>query len=36
MVKGQRRMGVALARDNSIEDARKKANGVVSQVEINL
>ena len=36
MVKGQRRMGVAIARDNSIEDARKKANGVVSQVEINL
>ena len=36
MVKGQRRMGVALGRAESIEEAREKANKVVSQVNISL
>ena len=35
-VHGQRRMGVALARADSIEDAREKANEVVSKVNISL
>ena len=35
-VSGQRRMGVALARGNSIEEAREKANSVSSQVAIQL
>ena len=35
-VKGQRRMGVALARGASVEEARKKANSVSSQVSISL
>ena len=35
-VSGQRRMGVALARGNSIEEAREKANSVSSQVTIQL
>ena len=36
MVKGQRRMGVALGRADSIEDARRKANTVVSEVKVSL
>jgi phosphoribosylglycinamide formyltransferase 2 len=36
MVKGQRRMGVALGRSESIDEAREKANKVVSQVNISL
>ena len=36
MVKGQRRMGVALGRAESIDEAREKANKVVSQVNISL
>jgi phosphoribosylglycinamide formyltransferase 2 len=35
-VNGQRRMGVALARGDSIEEARAKANEVVSKVKIFL
>jgi phosphoribosylglycinamide formyltransferase 2 len=35
-VNGQRRMGVALARGDSIEEAREKANEVVSKVKIFL
>ena len=35
-VSGQRRMGVALARGNSIEEAREKANSVSSQVTTQL
>ena len=35
-VHGQRRMGVALARADSIEEAREKANEVVSKVNISL
>ena len=35
-VKGQRRMGVGLARGASVEEARKKANSVSSQVSISL
>ena len=35
-VKGERRMGVGLARDASVEEARKKANSVSSQVSIAL
>ena len=35
-VHGQRRMGVALARGDSIEEAREKANEVVSKVNISL
>ncbi len=35
-VHGQRRMGVALARADSIQDAREKANEVVSKVNISL
>jgi len=36
MVNGQRRMGVALARADSIESAREKANQVVSKVNVSL
>ncbi len=36
MVKGQRRMGVALGRADSIDDARRKANTVVSEVKVSL
>jgi phosphoribosylglycinamide formyltransferase 2 len=36
MVKGQRRMGVALGRADSIEGARGKANAVVSAVKVSL
>ena len=36
LVKGQRRMGVALSRADSIEGARAKANSVVSEVSISL
>jgi len=35
-VHGQRRMGVALARADSIEEAREKANEVASKVNISL
>ena len=35
-VKGERRMGVGLARDASVEEARKKANSVSSKVSIAL
>ena len=35
-VHGQRRMGVALGRADSIEEAREKANEVVSKVKISL
>ena len=35
-VKGQRRMGVGLARGASVEEARQKANSVSSQVSISL
>jgi len=35
-VKGQRRMGVGLARGTSVEEARQKANSVSSQVSIAL
>jgi phosphoribosylglycinamide formyltransferase 2 len=35
-VKGQRRMGVALARDNSVESARQKAITVSEEVSITL
>ena len=36
MLKGQRRMGVALGRADSIEGARGKANAVVSAVKVSL
>ena len=35
-VSGQRRMGVALGRADSIEEARKKANQVVADITIAL
>ena len=35
-VHGQRRMGVALGRADSIEEARKKANQVVAGITISL
>jgi formate-dependent phosphoribosylglycinamide formyltransferase (GAR transformylase) len=35
-VSGQRRMGVALARGNSIEEAREKAISISSQVTTQL
>ncbi|MBN37712.1 MAG: phosphoribosylglycinamide formyltransferase 2, partial [Opitutae bacterium] len=35
-VSGQRRMGVALARGDSIDQAREKANAVSSAVSVDL
>jgi phosphoribosylglycinamide formyltransferase 2 len=35
-VKGKRRMGVALARGESIEAARAKANAVISAISVRL
>lgn len=35
-VKGERRMGVCLARSNSVEEARAKANNAANKVQINL
>lgn len=35
-VKGKRRMGVALARADSVKEAREKATGVIQKIEIEL